>query len=298
MKDIAPIFKKTTRQIARELDKIATKHGKESWLFLPKEIENKVCLVAHIDTVWDVPSWNSKEHFVPKGKKNIFYDSKQRVLWSPDGLGGDDRAGVFNCLNSFYTVPEPYTPIVLLTDKEETRGDGAYDALDEFGDILEKNTTMFVELDRRGKGEAVFYNDEPDDFIKYIESFGFKEQFGTFSDISILCDFLGICGTNLSMGYYNEHTKYEYLNLVDMQYTTDRIFSILRDNHERQVLWDLPIDRPKDTLADDKYFNYWEDDLCPNCHGYLTKKDIEMNVCTDCGAYIKEAQEEWREHRR
>lgn len=294
MKNIMPIFRKSTKQIAKELDEIASKHGKLCWLFLPETLENKVCLVAHIDTVWDEgDSGQAKHkqwHKITKEQKEIFYDYKQRVIWSPSGLGADDRAGIYACLEAFSNIPEPYKPIVLLTNCEETGGDGAFEAIDEFEELLADNVSFFVELDRRGCGEAVFYNNEGKEFIDYVESFGFEEHFGTFSDVSIICDFLGICGVNLSIGYYNEHTKYEYLNLNDMEYTTKKIFDILKDNFEKSRVWDLPpiTERNKDGYEeDDRYFNYWEDDLCPWCHEYVTERDIEMNFCTNCGCEIR-----------
>ena len=43
-----------------------------------------VMLVAHMDTVFKTPP------------KNIYYDRRQRVMWSPQGLGADDRAGIFD----------------------------------------------------------------------------------------------------------------------------------------------------------------------------------------------------------
>ena len=42
-----------------------------------------VALTAHMDTVFKFPP------------DEIYFDSRKNVLWSPDGLGADDRAGVF-----------------------------------------------------------------------------------------------------------------------------------------------------------------------------------------------------------
>ena len=42
-----------------------------------------VCLTAHMDTVFKLPP------------KNVYYDTKKNVIWSPEGLGADDRAGVY-----------------------------------------------------------------------------------------------------------------------------------------------------------------------------------------------------------
>ena len=42
-----------------------------------------VGLVAHADTVFKSPP------------KDFFYDKDKNVMWSPQGLGADDRAGIF-----------------------------------------------------------------------------------------------------------------------------------------------------------------------------------------------------------
>ena len=42
-----------------------------------------VALVAHLDTVFQ------------KTPTEIYYDNKKNVMWSPQGLGADDRAGAF-----------------------------------------------------------------------------------------------------------------------------------------------------------------------------------------------------------
>ena len=42
-----------------------------------------VALVAHMDTVFKTQP------------QNIFYDKDKCVMWSPEGLGAEDRAGVF-----------------------------------------------------------------------------------------------------------------------------------------------------------------------------------------------------------
>ena len=45
--------------------------------------EIPILLVAHLDTV--------HKH----QPEDIYFDSEQGVMWSPDGIGGDDRCGVY-----------------------------------------------------------------------------------------------------------------------------------------------------------------------------------------------------------
>ena len=58
-----------------------------------------------------------------------------------------------------------------------------------------------IQLDRRSSNDCVFYDCDNKEFTKYVESFGFLEGIGSFSDISVICLSWGIAGVNLSVGY-------------------------------------------------------------------------------------------------
>ena len=51
-----------------------------------------VAIVAHLDTVFTTPP------------ENIFYDRVKNVMWSPDGLGADDRAGIWAIIKIIKTT--------------------------------------------------------------------------------------------------------------------------------------------------------------------------------------------------
>lgn len=91
-----------------------------------------------------------------------------------------------------------------------------------------------MEIDRRGYNQAVFYNCGNKEFKDYILSFGFEEEYGTFSDISVLSPAYDIASVNLSAGYYNEHTKQEYIDLNDLQHTINLVIKILKDKVHRK----------------------------------------------------------------
>ena len=61
-------------------------------------------LVAHMDTVFDAPP------------KDIYFDEKKWVFWSPDGLGADDRAGIYIIIK---VLLAGYLPTVIFTRDEE-----------------------------------------------------------------------------------------------------------------------------------------------------------------------------------
>ncbi len=202
--------------------------GKDCVILKTKSTKPKVCLVCHTDTFFDIEK-----------DKRIFHDKEKGVLWSPDGLGADDRAGIYACLKLYEEIPEPYKPMVLFCDEEESAGIGAMCASfnSPFKDIL-SDVLYFIELDRRGFGSCVFYNHEPYDFVKSIEGWGYKKARGTFTDISIIGKELGICSVNLSIGYYQEHSRSEYLVISEMENSIARVKKMLiRGKHKK---WELP----------------------------------------------------------
>lgn len=166
-------------------------------------------LVAHMDTVHKTPV------------KNLYYDVKKEVLWSPDGLGADDRAGVFIIIK---LINAGFKPSIILTTDEEIGGIGATELAKYECPVKLK---YLIQLDRRGSEDCVFYDLDNDDFVKYIESFGFKENFGSFSDISVLCPAWEICGVNLSVGYLHEHSYSELLHVDDMFATIEKVKNML-----------------------------------------------------------------------
>lgn len=282
------------------LELSSTKRGANSYLFVPEVTVNKPCLIAHTDTVWDK---ESTAQFDAKGKytgsktrvndwkdKTILHDMQKDVIWSPNGLGADDRAGVYGVLKLLTTLKEPFTPFVLLTDLEESGGAGAYEAVDLYREEL-ANCTMFIELDRRGANDCVFYSSEPTDFIEYIESFGFEEATGSFSDISIISPEFERCAVNLSIGYYNEHTKQEYLNVKEMKVTISKVRKLIKHSVRRGKHWHH--------IAPVTVYSQWNewgikdtrkyDDpiQCPKCAEIYFPEDVEADEkCEVCSTSL------------
>jgi hypothetical protein len=69
-----------------------------------------------------------------------------------------------------------------------------------------------IQFDRRGSSDFKCYNVGTSEFRKFIaKETNFKEpDLYSFTDITLLCD--SVCGVNLSVGYYNEHTSREIIN--------------------------------------------------------------------------------------
>lgn len=229
--------------------------------FLCAEGEIPIALVAHMDTVFKT---------LPT---EIYFDSVQNVLWSPQGLGADDRAGIFSILN---IINQGYRPHIILTTDEEIGGIGAC-ALIEFEKPF-KDVRYLIELDRRGADDCVFYDCLNPDFTKYVEKFGFVENWGTFSDISTICPEWKIAGVNLSIGYQREHSEKETLHIGHMLNTIEKVKKMLSEE-------DIPffeyIEDPDikwwDNYCSKQAYNYW--------YGYDTEWDYNRMhvVCFNCG---------------
>lgn len=216
--------------LARNAGEIPVKHS--SFLYVPGNSALPL-LVAHADTV------HASEPEI------ITYDKKRNSLHSPTGIGADDRAGVYATLQLWTSLTPK--PGILITDGEEWGGIGAQAASEMLDGNAESLGTLslsaypfFLEIDRKGKGEMVFYNDEPKGFREYIGGFGFKQEHGLFSDISVLGESFRKCSVNLSAGYYDCHTTRETLILHHLEYTIKRAHRLLADCLQNPRSWTLP----------------------------------------------------------
>lgn len=181
--------------------------------YIYAEGEIPIALVAHLDTVFDKPA----------PAHEIFYDRQKNVIWSPYGLGADDRAGVFAIATIIKTTG--LRPHVIFTTDEEKGALGAT-VLSQI-ECPFKDLKYIIELDRRGANDCVFYDCENMEFIDYVEGFGFVEAIGSFSDISMICEGWGVAGVNLSIGYRDEHTYTEILSVGHMLQTIDKVITML-----------------------------------------------------------------------
>lgn len=164
-----------------------------------------ILLTAHMDTVHKE---KCKEIVVEK------LDG-ETILSSPQGIGGDDRCGVW-IIRQILTKTK-YRPYVLFCEQEEVGGVGSEkftrtDYVDEL-----KEMKYLIELDRANYNDAVYYDCGNEDFMGYIEEMiGYKEAHGSFSDISNLSPKCDVASVNLSCGYYRAHTLNEYVIFEEM----------------------------------------------------------------------------------
>ncbi len=199
------IVKLKQHELKQQLHAELRKHYDQSDIkfcrgFLYAEGDIPVMVVAHLDTVHRKPV------------ETVCVSDDGRYVMSPQGIGGDDRCGVYIILQ----LLERYgiKPYVLFTEDEEVGGIGAR--------MFTKSTFMpdlkyIIEFDRRGDNDAVFYDCDNPAFTAFVETFGFREEYGSFSDISYIAPHLKAAAVNLSSGYFNEHTLHEMVDLVAVE---------------------------------------------------------------------------------
>lgn len=246
-----------------------------------------VALVAHLDTVFDFPP------------HELFYDrDKDTILTLGQGAGFDDRAGVYAILK-ILTEWKDVPPTIIFTLGEEEYGIGAREIATSDNLRNEaKRLKYMIELDRQGKDDCVFYQCISRDFQSYVSSFGFKEQPGSYSDIYFLMDEWQTCGVNLSIGYYDEHTDYEYLRPSQMEVTIIRVLKMLKDvknvnrfRYKRVVAHNCDRCGQPSELIDVNTINGHKRycinclveacNYCPNCEQLISMEDTDF--CPVCG---------------
>ena len=191
--------------------------SKDSYVLVKGEAP--VMLLAHLDTVHREPV------------QMICKSDDGNIIMSPQGIGGDDRCGVYALLIAYEKSEQK--PWLLFTCDEETGGVGANVFCGQFrSGKLPKELSelkMLIEIDRKGGNDAVYYDCANDDFEKYITSKGFKTEFGSFSDISLVAPELGVAAVNLSSGYYNAHTQHEFINRRQLNTTIEKVIEIVAE---------------------------------------------------------------------
>ena len=175
-----------------------------------------IALIAHMDTVFEEDG----------EKRDFIYQTSQGNLWNPHGAGFDDKAGVFSI---FKILEEGFMPHVIFTTDEEIGSQGARKLIEDCQTHPFEDLKYLVELDRANEYDCVFYDCENEEFIEYVESFGFVTAFGTSSDVRHLSSAWDVAGVNLSIGYKYQHSTEEILNAPAMFETISKVKKMLDD---------------------------------------------------------------------
>ena len=161
---------------------------------------SKPVFVAHMDTVMD------RDMKKPLVHEDGFMSRKNGIL------GADDRAGIDIICRLL-----PHCNCVFTRDEESgLQGSGALSENDTFMTELEK-FPFLVQLDRKGSSDIVgefngYCGAELSEYVSAISEYEYTPAIGVLTDLDALCGgYYDIEGVNLSVGYYNQHSKSEYL---------------------------------------------------------------------------------------
>jgi len=184
--------------------------------FIYAKGEIPFCVTAHMDTVH-----TETVKVVYEYEKDGDY-----LISSPQGIGGDDRCGIYMIMNILRNGNKPY--VVFCEDEEiGCVGSRKFVKTDYINEL--KNCKYIIELDRANANDCVFYDCANREFEEFIEdTTGYVKNWGSCSDISYICPACKVAGVNLSCGYYNPHTLGEYVSMNEMKRTQEAVEKLLK----------------------------------------------------------------------
>ena len=199
----------------------------ERYVYIPGDRNNKIVLVAHIDTIWD----KSYNHSYFGERKIGFNDGAFFSMTPACGLGADDRAGcamLWELRNSGHSI--------LILDGEEFGKIGARYLKKSNKKVFNEinNHCFMIELDWKGTNCCLFNQVLNThifkEYISQVAGFIDSEQPGG-CDLQILCS--KICGVNLGVGYHNYHSNKEILILSEWENTLIKLTEFLKKEHKK-----------------------------------------------------------------
>lgn len=170
--------------------------------------------VCHLDTVHKI--YNS--FVVQVTDLNYAYAYSQDEGFQTVGVGGDDKSGIIACLELLTKLK--YVKCAFFLDEEQGCKGSAAGNLNFFDDCR-----YAIQIDRKGNSDIItkgsgtqLCSKEFEDFMTELgKTYGYAPTTGASTDVVKLKDRgLKISACNLSAGYYNPHTKQEYIDLDDL----------------------------------------------------------------------------------
>lgn len=181
--------------------------------------DTPICLTAHLDTV-----------FGYNRNKNISIN--RNIISSDEGLGADDRVGVYMILKIIKT----YKCNVLFLEDEECGHSGAVHFIaGPYKDMFIKQNNFCIDLDMAGSNILTFYETTNKDFQKDVTNILLNYKVrdpklgaSDLIELTIGWDKEGrngiqhyegtnVASFNIGVGYYDEHTLEEYVDFNEVQ---------------------------------------------------------------------------------
>lgn len=183
-----------------------------------KKGEYYPCVVAHTDTV----HYDQKDMIKNREKITIneFNDGEKIRLmgWnsktdSPTGIGGDDKVGVYICLNlllEFDTIKAAF----FVEEEIGMRGSKQADPkfFKDVGYAIQFDGPTRNWFSKTLMGKSLWNQDFLKDVKPLLENYNVDNfSIDPFTDVLQLVEKFGFCCSVFPTGYYNQHSKYEYV---------------------------------------------------------------------------------------
>lgn len=186
------------------------------------DVEYFPCVVSHTDTVHSLDTINVVQEYLPNTQGEIKLALKAyNNMDEPTGIGGDDKCGVFACLSLLEMVPNLKVAFFV---SEEIGCVGSLQADKSFFE----NVGYAIQFDAPENwmvtqfcyGQTLF--DDEGDFYQKCEPHlkeympNFVLQSHPYTDVYSLRKRFDFSCINFSCGYYNYHTRNEYVVVEDL----------------------------------------------------------------------------------
>jgi len=193
------------------------------------------------------------------GYADLAYDSKYVTSKDKRQLGADDGVGIWLMLNM---IEAGVDGLYIFHAGEEVGGLGSSYIARNTPELL-VNITHAIAFDRKSTNSVITHmgfggrccsNEFATDFANKLNIGLFPDSTGVYTDTAEYTNLVAEC-TNISAGYYSEHTFSEYL---DYSYA-EKLLNALLKAHKAGELLDMVVHRDPDSI--DVYDDYpgWDD---------------------------------------
>ena len=204
------LFEHIVHKVSKNNNYNITVSPKSGIIVTPKAVDKYPLICSHLDTINDSKKIKLQNSDVEIDGDIIKLSQNSQAKC----LGGDDRCGVYTALQ-LIDLNAPFG-FAFFCDEEI----GCIGSSILAKDIDENESiTAFIGLDRRGLDNVAVYGYDNSDLIRLFENEGYIEVDGSITDVSVLSEqsSRNLACVNLSVGYYNEHTKMEFINIYGIQ---------------------------------------------------------------------------------
>jgi di/tripeptidase len=182
------------------------------------------CVISHTDTVHNIDTINIEEMMLPNAQGEIkpslkaYNDSNL-----PTGIGGDDKCGVFACLTLLKELPN-LKAAFFVSEETGCHGSRAADPkfFDNVGYGIQFDAPENWMITEKCFGQILF--DRDSDFFQKVDEVltegmvneDMQYMVHPYTDVYALRSLFDFSCVNFSIGYYDYHTKNEYVVIEDV----------------------------------------------------------------------------------